>query len=76
MASINDDKSFKLALITEDLQGDQSKDGFVAVCEQARAAMSAHDIGSDLPITISILSSLCLPKAKEADLGGNEKTGL
>jgi hypothetical protein len=47
MASINDDKSFKLALITEDLQGDQSKDGFTVVCEQARAAMSAHDIGSD-----------------------------
>ena len=47
MFSINDDKSFKLALITEDLQGDQSKVGFAAVCEQARAAMSAHDIGSD-----------------------------
>ncbi|WP_409028532.1 hypothetical protein OX462_12290 [Janthinobacterium sp. SUN098] len=47
MVSINDDKSFKLALITEDLQGDQSKDGFAAVCEQARAAMDTHDIGSD-----------------------------
>lgn len=47
MVNINDDKSFKLALITEDLQGDHSKDDFAAVCEQARAAMSSHDIGSD-----------------------------
>ena len=47
MASIHNDQSFKIALITEDLQGDQSKAGFAAVCEQARAAMSPHDIGND-----------------------------
>lgn len=47
MAIIHDDNSFKLALITEDLQGDQSKKSFAAVCEKAKSAMSAHDIGDD-----------------------------
>ncbi|MES2149903.1 MAG: hypothetical protein V4508_08915 [Pseudomonadota bacterium] len=47
MASIHNDQSFKIALITEDLQGDQSREGFEKVCEQARAAMRPHDIGND-----------------------------
>lgn len=47
MAIIHDDNSFKLALITEDLQGDQSIKSFAAVCEEAKRAMSAHDIGDD-----------------------------
>ena len=47
MTVIHNDNSFKIALITEDLQGDQSKEAFAAVCEQAKRAMSAHDIGND-----------------------------
>lgn len=33
MTVIHNDNSFKIALITEDLQGDQSKEAFAAVCE-------------------------------------------
>lgn len=47
MTAIHNDNSFKIALITEDLQGDQSKEAFAAVCEQAKRAMSAHEIGND-----------------------------
>jgi hypothetical protein len=47
MVDIHNDQSFKLALIMEDLQGDQSREGFAVVCEQARNAMSPHDIGGD-----------------------------
>ena len=47
MTVIHNDNSFKIALITEDLQGDQSKEAFAAVCEKAKLAMSAHDIGDE-----------------------------
>lgn len=47
MTAIHNDDSFKIALITEDLQGDQSKEAFAAVCEEAKRAMAAHEIGSD-----------------------------
>lgn len=47
MVVIHDDSSFKMALISEDLQGDQTKASFAKVCEEAMQAMSAHEIGSD-----------------------------
>jgi len=47
MTAIHNSDSFKIALITEDLQGDQSKEAFASVCDQAKRAMDAHEIGDD-----------------------------
>lgn len=47
MAAIHNDNTFKIALITEDVNGDQTAESFARVCEQAMAALKAHEIGSD-----------------------------
>lgn len=57
MAAIHSDNSFKIALITEDLQGDQSRESFATVCEHADSMMEAHDIGSNFARSYSSLFS-------------------
>ncbi len=47
MTTIINDDSFKLALVSEDLRGDQSKKAFAEVCKEAKKGMMAHDIGDD-----------------------------
>lgn len=46
MGNIHDDQSFKIALITEDLHGDQSKEGFAAACEQAELILEIGQASS------------------------------
>ena len=57
MTPIHDDNSFKIALIQEDLQGDQTSESFAKVCVQAEKMVSAHEIGSNFTHAYSAMFS-------------------
>ena len=43
IVTIRNDNTFKIALITEDVNGDHTAESFAKVCEQAVATLKAHN---------------------------------